>query len=171
MWKTLKSISHVLNCAEVTNNINDIIRRVHTVNSIIFTQDKTPQFGMPWFCLKNSSHFLRINDLWHKYSAKHCQLSERRLIDTVLQRLGVFTSSFTVNTINLRCAYHQIVVYLNTDALPPSKMLHLADIRLTKHCYRLAFRVIPYVCSHDGSVSVETCRFLWPCIVIDSLWI
>ena len=49
------------------------------------------------------------------------QLCEGRLIQTVLQRLGVLTSSFTVNTINLWCAYYQIVVYLNTDAWPPYK--------------------------------------------------
>jgi hypothetical protein len=145
MWKTLKSISHVLKCAEVTNNRNYIIRSFRTVNNIIFMQGKTPQFGMSWFCLTNFLHFLRLNDSLHKYSAKHCQLSEGCLIHTALQRLGVLKSSFTVNTINLRCAYHQIVFYLNTDAWPPSKMPLLADICLTKDRYRLIFLVIPYV--------------------------
>lgn len=121
-------------------------------------QGKTPQFGMSWFCLTNSLHILRLNDSLHRYSVEHSQFSEGSLVHTALQRLGVLTS-FIVNTINLPCAYHHIVVYLNTDAWPPSKMPCLEDIRLAKHHCRLIFLVINYVCSHDGSVSVETCRF------------
>jgi len=159
MLKTLKRISHVLNCTEVTNNRNYTIRSVLTVNNIIFMQDKTPQFSMSWFCLTNSLHILRFNDPLHKYSLVHCQFSEGWLIHTALQKLSVLMSSFTVNTINLQSAYNQNVVCLNTDAWPLSKMPCLADIRLKKHRYRLIFLVIPYVCYDDGSVRVETCRF------------
>lgn len=158
MWKTLKSISHVFNCVEVTNNRNCIILSVLTVNNIMFMQGKTPQFGISWFCLTNCLHILRLNDSLHRYYVQHCQFPEECLIHTALQRLGVL-ASFTVSTINLRCAYHQIVVCLNTDAWPPFKMPCFAEIRLTKNRFRLKFLVLLYVYFLDGSVSVETCRF------------
>lgn len=119
-------------------------------------QGKTPQFGMSWLCLTNSSHILRLNDSLHRYSAENCQFSEGCLLHTALQKLSV---SFIINTINLRCAYYQIVVCLNTDSWPPSKMPCIVNIHLTKHHCRLIFLVISYACSHDGSVSVEICRF------------
>lgn len=135
----LKSISHVLNCAEITINRNYIIWSALTVNNVILMQGKTLQFVMSWFCVTNSLHILRLNVSLHRYSVEHCQFSEGCLVHTELQMLGV---SLIVNTINLRCAYHQIVVCLNTGAWLPSKMPCLVDIRLTKHHCRLIFLVI-----------------------------
>jgi len=121
-------------------------------------QGKTPLIGLSWFFLTNSLHILRLNDSLHRYYVEYSHFPEERLIHTALQRLGLL-ASFTVSTINLRCAYHQIVICLNTDAWSSFKMPCLAEIRLTKHRVRLVFLVTPYVCYHDGSVSVETCRF------------